>query len=961
MSMPSVPRGTLRVRNGNEPPAPEQGRPSGDCQSATQSRPSSSIYSQESDSSTESLSFELSEMGPSLNPDHFHEVDLNSTPSSSPSPKKESLRWRIFHQPSKIMLQVRPGRENNGACEVREEDDDAAEPREVHQPFKRWVDTMRRKSLNPVQTLAPSDKREPLEESDEGTAGVGGRLLHKKSTSFSSSAFVSAIRTASLSLASVNLPSRSRRSGPHSYRRSANRSSKSSELETRVSSDSKTIVNVPLLDEAVRKRAIQRRRIVEEMISSEESYIADMKILINVYFSLLASVPTLSQQTRASIQRNVSEILRLHEELLGELHQVVPNSEYNQDLASRKTVPAAQHIHWRGLDAVPEACPDAAPNHPSGTDATTAVAVGDQFVGLVAETHVAADVAKVFQKFMKRFFAYEEYGAKYEIMVDDVAASYKSIPTWSAYEKGIEALASSLTSINARTAQDHKGLTFGDLLIKPIQHMCRYPLLFADLAKQTPVCDCPEAHADIQKVLFRLRETVREINRATDDPKIRKKIEKTWLLQDKLIFPDKVRAVEPSNAELHLTGRCVTKGSQAIALRMLGHVTLCGVLHVVWQTNKGVDGAYMLCALFRSYLVLATSRKSSSTFDVVACISLNRVRLEKADNGKGLQCHTALFTWKMVFESDHHVHELMLSACSSKEETKWTEYIFRALDDDSYEVGDETNAQDFLSFLCLDSRPIGHAFGHRGTLARRMSIQRTTTVGPKTHQFPVIIKNTHNLLEAQDRMPNTSPTIIRSQSHLTAHRIPIVAPKRVERGRIEALLGDVWTRDVLPYPGMGSRPASHPIKVSATSMIRKLSIASLTSNFSRRSGSANNIVGFAAEEGIGMCDGTEGEAGVSTGVVHALTTHSGGSRTSVQTLTLSPMDSEAKPSHHRSFSNSWKSGASRRVSAGPRRDENGATRSDSTRSVPARKPSPSRLSRAQSVQGLTRWLGYRNH
>lgn len=67
---------------------------------------------------------------------------------------------------------------------------------------------------------------------------------------------------------------------------------------------------------------------------------------------------------------------------------------------------------------------------------------------------------------MNRFFAYEEYGAKYEMMVQDMASTYSSIPNWNAYERGIEALANSLTSINGREANSRKGLTFGDLLIK---------------------------------------------------------------------------------------------------------------------------------------------------------------------------------------------------------------------------------------------------------------------------------------------------------------------------------------------------------------------------------------------------------------------------------------------------------------------------------------------------------------
>jgi hypothetical protein len=44
----------------------------------------------------------------------------------------------------------------------------------------------------------------------------------------------------------------------------------------------------------------------------------------------------------------------------------------------------------------------------------------------------------------------------------------------------------------------------------------------------------------IENVLIRVREATREINRATDDPRMKVIIEKSWLLQDRLVFPDRV-------------------------------------------------------------------------------------------------------------------------------------------------------------------------------------------------------------------------------------------------------------------------------------------------------------------------------------------------------------------------------------------------------------------------------------
>lgn len=67
---------------------------------------------------------------------------------------------------------------------------------------------------------------------------------------------------------------------------------------------------------------------------------------------------------------------------------------------------------------------------------------------------------------MNRFFIYEEYAAKYELMIKDVASARRAIPDWPSYQKGLEVLAASLVSADAQTGQSRKSLTISDLLMK---------------------------------------------------------------------------------------------------------------------------------------------------------------------------------------------------------------------------------------------------------------------------------------------------------------------------------------------------------------------------------------------------------------------------------------------------------------------------------------------------------------
>ena len=54
------------------------------------------------------------------------------------------------------------------------------------------------------------------------------------------------------------------------------------------------------------------------------------------------------------------------------------------------------------------------------------------------------------------------------------------------------------------------------------------------------MADSQKSGAEIEKVLFRLRETAKEINKATNDQQTQIKIQRLWHLQDLLVLPDTV-------------------------------------------------------------------------------------------------------------------------------------------------------------------------------------------------------------------------------------------------------------------------------------------------------------------------------------------------------------------------------------------------------------------------------------
>jgi hypothetical protein len=194
----------------------------------------------------------------------------------------------------------------------------------------------------------------------------------------------------------------------------------------------------------------------------------------------------------------------------------------------------------------------------------------------------------------------------------------------------------------------------------------------------------------------------------------------------------------------------------------------------------------------------------------------------------------------------------MLSACSSQEEEIWKKKIRERIVCETHDfVEGQSHMQDMISSLALDIKSIGPVFGHADSLVRRMSVHRAATLGSKTNMTQVIIKNTQAQKTPEPPPPFAPNSVTRSQSHMSSNHVPTLAPRRAERIRLETALEDVWTKDILPFPGMGNRKVENHIRASANSVMRKLSMASIASNFSRRSPSFSSLSNTRSDESFG--------------------------------------------------------------------------------------------------------------
>lgn len=151
----------------------------------------------------------------------------------------------------------------------------------AHLRFHKWITNLqravqRRKTTSGGQYHVTPERDLLYPDKEHGTS------KHKKSMSGSSLGFVTAVKSASISLASFGVAPRSRRTGRSSRYQRADHGSRASNGGIRFSEDSSCQAKGAVIDEAVNARSAQRRQVLEEIIRTEEGYVADIRFLMNV-------------------------------------------------------------------------------------------------------------------------------------------------------------------------------------------------------------------------------------------------------------------------------------------------------------------------------------------------------------------------------------------------------------------------------------------------------------------------------------------------------------------------------------------------------------------------------------------------------------------------------------------------------------------------------------------------------
>ncbi|CAI7572756.1 unnamed protein product [Penicillium glandicola] len=622
-------------------------------------------------------------------------------------------------------------------------------------PFKKWMNTFRGR-----KNVSPTIQRRFVEGwSDSSSHGSQG---HQSSTSDSSQ--LGAFKTTTASIGSQSLI-RSRTT----IESATNQSMRS---DARHSGESSRPTSGQHSDEASETRATRRRHILQELVVTESDYVLGLKALIGVLTIF---------DTRREIYDNIQEILGIHERFLTQIQAASPMSAPQaqqataSELTSRgitKRIGTMDLGSLRGLQ-----------QRSLRTRALKA-SVNQHLMTLAAEPSEGLEVARELEKLASIGISMGVHALTGNFIGTfipcDVALLRRSIANWTIYDQGIEALSKSVASTERRRQEDSKSMTLNDLLIKPIQRVCKYPLVLQDLIRATPVSDCPSSHDGIQQALDSIRGLVARINLAAGNPINKDRIHRTLALQDKVDI-SKLRALEGIYKDL-------------------GPLVMCGVLHVTYQMAETTNGEFMVCVLFHRYLLFAKGIDDLRRLEAVACIYLDSLKIDTLQNGRGLCSYGCMFSWKLLFEDQDENYEFVLSASSAVEEKQWNTEILKVCAALVKMAQPRTWEPRKYSFLDLQLVPLDHVQYTVSSMARRSSMD-AMAISRKSRIQHVVIKKTHYPRHTDEAVIKAEGEIERPKTPADRSALTLTA-RRSDRIRLERLIPEVYTEDLLPFPGM---------------------------------------------------------------------------------------------------------------------------------------------------------------
>lgn len=295
----------------------------------------------------------------------------------------------------------------------------------------------------------------------------------------------------------------------------------------------------------------KRRMILLEIAETEVTYVQDLRSLVQIYLPQLAALPHVSEGSLQLIARNTNDLLDFHVQLAAHMVDILKFQGMGYDYADPQTV-----------------------------------------------EKVTKEFAELFVREETSFTLYNDFCAG-STAAGAYVRTIASRSDYEAFEKRCQYVASNTPHATLRDilagapAQPTRTrLRFKDILITPIQRVCRYPLLLAslsaDVSRELPQS---EVVAEVEKA----QNVMRAVAENADEARKRKEVElKSNLIAERM----------ENNAAL-----------TADFVRRLGHCRFVGTLETLYHhpTIAPLDSSarvrYLAAFLYRGYLILSKVRR----------------------------------------------------------------------------------------------------------------------------------------------------------------------------------------------------------------------------------------------------------------------------------------------------------------------------------------------------------------